>query len=122
MIWASAKRRDCIVLDWASHVNICFTSNWKAFMVRLGSSLLLLLEKVWLKVRARWESSMVRKLRIFPALRRIERQGDRAWLQISLVLMGGSLFLGKRVVELMAAYRVRREPNRWRLCFSKSVR
>eukprot|EP00808_Paulinella_micropora_P002776 g68679.t1 len=25
VIWASAKRRDCIVLDWASQVNICLT-------------------------------------------------------------------------------------------------
>eukprot|EP00808_Paulinella_micropora_P008739 g47350.t1 len=34
MIWARAKRRDCIVLDCANHVNICFTSNWKTCMVR----------------------------------------------------------------------------------------
>eukprot|EP00808_Paulinella_micropora_P030732 g17428.t1 len=45
MIWARAKRRDCIVLDWANHVNICFTSNWKTFIVRL-ESLWSLLEKI----------------------------------------------------------------------------
>eukprot|EP00808_Paulinella_micropora_P008856 g42624.t1 len=28
------KRRDCIVLDWASQVNICLTSNWKTLLVR----------------------------------------------------------------------------------------
>eukprot|EP00808_Paulinella_micropora_P023896 g43447.t1 len=46
MVLARAKRRDCIVLDWANHVNICFTSNWKTFMVRLEASFVLLLEKV----------------------------------------------------------------------------
>eukprot|EP00808_Paulinella_micropora_P005593 g29292.t1 len=34
VIWARAKRSDCIVLDWASQVNICLTSNWKTLIVR----------------------------------------------------------------------------------------
>eukprot|EP00808_Paulinella_micropora_P002314 g82360.t1 len=46
IMYARAKRRDCIVLDWASQVNICFTSNWKTFMVRLELSLMLMLEKI----------------------------------------------------------------------------
>eukprot|EP00808_Paulinella_micropora_P022242 g19997.t1 len=74
MIWARAKRRDCIVLDWANRVNICFTSNWKTFIVRLEALWSSSLEKV----RTRWESSMVRKLRNFPTLLKIEHHGDRA--------------------------------------------
>eukprot|EP00808_Paulinella_micropora_P007553 g4893.t1 len=53
------------------------------------------------------------KLSILPTRRRIARQGDLAWLQMSRFLLTGSLFLGSKVLECKVALRVRRAPKRW---------